>query len=115
MDISRKGESLWSEWTGEGYTRRVYHSVVYYTVGHVSIDHEVVLRALASAVQRDGIADGLGQAYKQIHENTQSFGWAGEIDGSYEISVCADNGETEYGDIVDEVLPITWVEVYSIV
>lgn len=115
VEITRKGENLWNEWIGEGYSPMVFHSVVYYTVGHVSIENDVVHRGLASAVQRDGLADGLGQAYKQIHEATQNYGWAGEIDGSYDLTVCDKNGETIYGDVVDEVLPITWVEVYSIV
>jgi len=115
MDISRKGESLWSEWTGVGGSAKLtYACVLYYTVGHIDLENEVVRRALASAIQRDGVADGLGQAYRAINDWTMLQGWAGEVDGSYELFACDQSGETEYGEAVDEVQPITWVEVSTL-
>lgn len=114
MDISRKGESLWSEWTGVGAPTKTYACVLYYTVGHIDLEHEVVRRALASAIQRDGVADGLGHAYKAINDWSMLQGWAGEVDSSYELFVCDQSGETSYGEVVDEVFPITWVEVSTL-
>lgn len=114
MDVSRKGENLWSEWTGVGVSARTYSCVLYYTVGHVDIDHEVVRRALASAIQRDGVVDGLGRAYGSINDGSVLQGWAGELDSSYELYMCDQSGETEYGEEVDEVLPVTWVEVSTL-
>jgi len=114
MDINRKGESLWSEWTGAELPIKTYGSVLYYTIGHVDLENETVRRALASAIQRDGVADGLGHAYKAINDWSIFQAWAGEIDESYELFICDESGETEYGDLVDEALPITWVEVSTI-
>lgn len=111
MQISRKGESLWFEWIGEGFTLTSPLSVLYYTIEHVDIDHEVVRRALASAVQRDGLVDSLGQAYAILEEAHGTHGYAGELDGEMDLAVCRENGETYYGDIIEEPLPITWVEV----
>ena len=38
------------------------------------------------------------------------IGYAGEIEGERELTVCDEHGETPYGDTVNKVLPITWVE-----
>lgn len=111
MDLNRKGENLWSEWVGLGYSKKMYGSVVFYTVGHVDIEHEIVRRGLASAIQRDGIFDTLGQAYKAINDWTSAQGWAGEVDEDPELSICSSEGETRNGDYVDNVFNITWVEV----
>lgn len=112
MKFDRKGEILWSEWDGEGYNVSFPSSLVYVTRTHVSIEEPVVLRALASILQRDGIVDSLGDGYRLIEtKSVASEGFVGTVDGHYAETVCSDEGETYYGDIVDEVAPVTFVEV----
>lgn len=111
MDFSRRGENLWTEWSGIGYTPLSDDTLIFFTETHVDLKNEVVLRALASAIQRDGIADGLGDAFKAIQDWTVRYGYAGDVDEDADATVCDEAGETFYGDIVDSVLPITWVEV----
>jgi len=111
MRDSRAGECLWSEWTGEGYEPTVPDALVFFTDEHVDIEHEVVRRALASALQRDGSAISLGHGFGAIDSSTTSQGYAGEIDGDTDLTVCDENGETPYGDYVDDIVSITWVEI----
>ena len=108
---SRPGECLWREWTGEGYTSSKPDAIVFYTDEHVDVEHDVVRRALASALQRDGSATSLGQGFTSIDNGTVSQGYAGEVDGSCDLYVCDENGETTYGDIVENLTQVTWVEV----
>jgi hypothetical protein len=115
MDFNRRGEVLWQEWDGNGFSATDATAVVFYTRGHIDIGIDIVLRALASAVQREGIVDSLGQAFKVIKPFTAVCGYSGEIDGGLEIAVCDEFGETYYGDVVDEAFPTTWVEVENIV
>lgn len=111
MDFNRRGELLWQEWDGSGFNSKSRSSVVFFTIGHIDIANDVVLKALASAVQREGIVDSLGQAFNAIQPFTTVFGFSGEIDGGLETAVCDETGETYYGEMVDEILPTTWVEV----
>lgn len=111
MDFSRRGESLWAEWSGNGYIPVSQGTIIFCTETHVDLKNEVVLRALASAIQRDGIADSLGDAFKAIQDWTVHHGYAGDVDEDADATVCDEAGETFYGDIVDSVTPITWVEV----
>ena len=110
MDYGRKGESLWSEWAGTGYQVQTPGTIIYVTETHVDISNEVVLRALASAVQRDGIVDSLADGFRAIKPFSTILGYSGEVDG-LELTVCDETGETYYGDMVDEIIPTTWVEV----
>lgn len=104
----RTGECLWSEWTGDGLDTDSYEPV-FFTEGHVSIEHEVVERALASALQHDGSAVTLGDGYKLVKSAITIHGYAGFVDGDIDLVVCDETGETREGDEVDEVLEITWV------
>jgi ABC-type transport system substrate-binding protein len=108
---SRKGEALWKEWTGQGFDQTLSTSVVFFTDDHVDMENEVVRRALASALQRDGISISLGHGYKAVESAVISNGYAGEVDGDIDLFVCDEQGETPQGDIVDDVVPVTWVEV----
>jgi hypothetical protein len=108
---SRPGECLWQEWTGDGFTAAKPDAVVFYTSEHVDVENEIVRRALASALQRDGSVISLGQGFASIDNGTVSQGYAGEVSGSRDLSVCDENGETSYGDIVDNLTQVTWVEV----
>lgn len=110
MKDSRAGETLWREWTGEGYLQAKDPVTVFFTIEHVDVEHEVVRRALASALQRDGSVVSLGQGFSTIDNAQVVIGYAGEIEGERELTVCNEHGETPYGDTVKKVLPLTWVE-----
>lgn len=108
---SRIGESLWSEWSGDGFESSKDDALIFYTSEHVDVEHEVVRRALASALQRDGSVTSLGQGYAAIENATVTQGYAGEIDSSLDLTVCDETGETREGELVDEIVNITWVEI----
>jgi hypothetical protein len=111
MVDSRAGETLWSEWSGEGYAPKGFPKSVFYTEEHVDLDNEIVKRALASSIQRSGFTDSLGQAYKII-ENTEAYlTYAGYLDGELDYTICDLDGETFYGDVLDEIVPLTVVEI----
>lgn len=111
MKDSRVGELLWKEWTGDGFDPQFEESVVFFTDEHVDLENEIVRRALASALQRDGISISLGNGFQSLENANITLGYAGEVDEDIDLSVCDENGETPYGDSVDEIVPITWVEV----
>jgi hypothetical protein len=77
----------------------------------VDIEHEVVKRALASALQRDGSVVSLGEGYRSVESSIPSLLYAGTVYGDTDLVVCDETGETFYGDIVDEIHPITLVEI----
>ena len=110
MKHARRGETLWSEWTGELYEKYDSCSTVFYTLEHVDVEEEVVRRALASAVQREGIADSLGEAFKLVENADVRYAFAGIISNEKEYTVCNDKGETFLGDVVEKAKPITIVE-----
>ena len=114
-DILRKAEQLWFEWSGEGHEPLAYKSVTYYTIGHMSMDNEVVVGGLASALQRDGLVDTLGAGKKAIEvASFFSHGYVGFVDGQADFTVCSELGETFYGDMVEELQLITFVEVVGL-
>lgn len=112
MKNDRIGEDLWYEWSGELYDPVDENSIVYYTFDHVSTDNELVKRALASALQRDGIADSLGKAFQMIEVSSETVGWVGCNEDDVEYIVCDEKGETYYGDSLEDVKEITFVEFY---
>jgi hypothetical protein len=111
MKDSRIGESLWFLWDLEESRDG---SLFFYTEGHVDVEHEVVRRALASALQREGIAFSLGQGFQLIDLGDSSHGYSGKSaqdDG--DGWPCNEHGETEDGSILDSVMPVTWVRVFD--
>jgi hypothetical protein len=114
MKDSRIGESLWFTWDGDGYRPEKPDSVIYYTEDHVDIQHDLVKKALASSLQRDGIAFSLGQGFNLIDSGTYLTGYAGHLDQENHPTVCDEYGETDTGSFVDSIIPITWVEVDSL-
>ena len=38
-------------------------------------------------------------------------GWMGTFEEDTDLYACDETGETEYGDIVQDIQPITWVEI----
>lgn len=108
MRDSRVGESLWYPWDGYGYEESEGSPVVYVTLGHVDTDNDLVRRALASALQRDGVCDSLSNGYDLVASGSSDWGWVGYLEGDTEMTACDDNGETQYGDVVDTVQQATW-------
>lgn len=102
---------MWLEWLGSGYSLTKKDPIVYYTIEHVDIENELVRKALASALQRDGIFDSLNEAFKAIDAGIVSSGWAGCVEEELDLVVCTELGETEYGDTLESVEPVTLVEI----
>lgn len=111
MKHDRPGDWLWEEWDGEGFEPTKRSSVVYVTYADVDVSMELVRRALASALQRDGVAESLGDGFKLIDKSIVSEGHVGILDGEDNYVLCDEVGETEYGDVVGKVLLATWVEI----
>lgn len=110
MKNDRIGEHLWDEWDGDLYEPiSSERSAVYYTIGHVDLDNPIVKRALASAIQRDGIALSLSDAFSMVERSTTSYGWVGLDEFCY--TYCSEEGETYYGDVLQSVEPSTFVEI----
>lgn len=110
MKDVRVGESLWQEWTGEGYYPSTSSSIIYFTHEYVDIENEIVRRALASTLQRDGICDSLADGFNMIATGRVECGYAGIIEGEKDYTACDEDAETEYGDLVEEPLETTWIE-----
>jgi hypothetical protein len=111
MKDKRVGESLWIHWDGEGYPQqKIFTDVIYYTQAYVELENEIVRRALASTLQRDGVADSLADGFNLITDAHIETGWAGIIEGENNYTFCDANGETEYGEYVEEPFEFTWVE-----
>lgn len=110
MKDSRAGEALWKTWDGEGY-REEDNGVVFFTEEHVDLENDIVRRALASALQREGVVSSLGQAYRLLESAICSELCAGPVDGDTVYSTCSADGETYYGEKVDFVKNVTLVEV----
>lgn len=106
----RHGEHLWNSWEGEGYFSDTHSELIYFTIGEMDIDNEIVRRALASTLQRDGIADSLSDGFKMLETSYVQGGFAGLLPDESEYTVCDEEGMTEYGDQVAEPLVVTWVE-----
>lgn len=111
MKDSRIGECLWVEWSGEGFVPSRPSSIVFYTHDHVDLDIDVVKRALASALQRDGVVASLGEGYKGVESGRITYGYSGYVDGEVYLTQSDVNGETYYGNQVDLTLETTWVEI----
>lgn len=110
MKDVRLGESLWVQWHGNGYASNSSSELVYFTLDHVDLETEIVRRALASTLQRDGICDSLNDGFNMIEKANIEHGYSGIIEGETEYSVCDEDAETEYGDLVEEVISTTWIE-----
>ena len=105
----RRGDELWEEWNGDELPQEFPESVVYYTNGHVDayLD-DFVLGGLASRIQRDGIVDTLGQAYRIVLDSSvtaQGYRSASEMDP---VFLHFRDEDPQYDD---EVIETTWVEI----
>ncbi len=111
MRYSSIGESLWSVWDGENFEQTDPEAVVYYTVGKVDLDNDLIRRALAAAIQHDGTADTLGDAYKAIEAGRIVYGYSGYEEGEDTPTQCDWEGDSFYGEAVKNPQDTTWVEV----
>jgi len=110
MKDSRIGECLWSAWEGSGYTANIHNSIIYYTEDHVDIEHEVVRRALASYIQRDGVVFSLAQGFQAIDRSVITQAWMGSLDGEIYSKLCDEFGYTWDEVKLQDVTAITIVE-----
>ena len=115
MKDSRIGQSLWSIWEGFGYEEQIVNSVVYYTEDHVNLDHEVVRKALASSIQRDGIVYSLSQGFQAIDAGAISHFWVGTYNDEPYQEICDEDGVNSSGIRLIDVIPVTFVEVPDLV
>lgn len=111
MKDSRIGECLWDIWEGSDYESGFADSVIYYTYDHVDLDHEVVRKALASSIQRDGLAYSLFEAFQLIDSGVARHSWVGVEPGDIYEAVCDSSGESSSGTTLDNVAQVTFVEV----
>lgn len=107
MKDSRIGESLWYLWDGVGYDEQLINSIVYYTEEHVDVDHEVVRKALASAIQREGIVYSLSQGFQAIDAGVVSYRWVKQLKEDLYLET--------YNEEVPDSVPVTFVEVPDLV
>lgn len=111
MKDVRLGEELWEEWEGENYEfLNPSATNVYFTFENVDLDNEIVRRALASTLQRDGVCHSLADGFRLLEGVKANYGWAGYLEDETYLTVCDELGETQYGDILNEFEPATWVE-----
>lgn len=111
MKNDRPGEWLWEEWVGDGYEPANSENIVYVTYEKVDLKNEIVRRALASCLQRDGVSDSLSDGFKMVESATVSFGYLGYTEGEKYPSVTDEFGETPDGDETDYLSEATWVEI----
>ncbi len=111
MKDKRPGEHLWMEWDGSGYFPSKIEPTIYYTFESVDTTNEIVRRALASALQRDGVAFSLGHAFKLLETSVVEYSHCGLLEGEHLYIVCSPDGETRYGDFVEKPFEITLIEI----
>lgn len=110
MKDKRLGDWLWEEWDGDGYNNIFEDSIVYITYDWVDLGEEIVRRALASCLQRDGVSDSLSDGFKMLEVSRTTSGFIGFLDEEKYPIVVDENGLTEDGDIASDVCMVTWVE-----
>lgn len=108
MKNDRIGDWLWEEWDGEGF--EASSDLIYYTNDWVDLSHEIVKRALASCLQRDGIADSLGDGFRMSESGTVYQTYAGYIIDEKLPVICNEFGESDLGDLVEYPMQITLIE-----
>ncbi len=110
MKDERLGEWLWEEWDGDGYEVLSEESIVYVTYDWVDLGEEIVRRALASCMQRDGVSDSLAHSFRMMEGSRTVTGFVGFIDDEKYPVVTDEEGYTEDGELASNVSMVTWVE-----
>jgi hypothetical protein len=111
---SRIGESLWFIWDGENQDPFHEDSIVFYTEEHIDIEEDVVRKALASSIQREGISDSLSGGFTLIASGASGHSYAGYCLDSERQLICNADGYSESGSFLSGVVPITWVEIFDV-
>lgn len=110
MNEFRLGEDLWMEWEGDDYESEA--DVIYYTFSHVDTNIDIVQRALACALQRDGVAISIGDGFKLQTDSRTVFGYVGHRwDEPEPNTFCDNNGETPSGECLDNWVAATFIEI----
>lgn len=110
MKDKRLGDWLWEEWDGDGYEILMDENVVYVTYDWVDLGEEIVRRALASCMQRDGVSDSLAHSFRMMERSRIITGFVGFIDDEKYPVVTDENGYTDDGELASNVSMVTWVE-----
>jgi len=110
---SRIGESLWFIWDGDSTEPFHEDSIVFYTEEHVDIEEDVVRKALASSIQREGISDSLSGGFMLIASGASGHSYYGYSLDYETQAICNSNGYSESGLFFSQVAPITWVEIFD--
>lgn len=108
MKNDRLGDWLWEEWDGEGIES--YSELIYSTSEWVNLDNEIVRRALASCLQRDGVADSLSDGFRMIENSNTITTYVGIHEGEKTPTVCNEFGESKLGEVFSSISKITLVE-----
>lgn len=114
MKDSRIGESLWYTWEGDITEFSHLDHALYYTEGHVDLEVEVVRKALASSLQRDGISLSLYQGFQMIDQGSINTSYVGVYSDDHDRlypEVCDENGLDSQGTQLIDIKPVTFVEV----
>lgn len=102
-------QDYWQEWGGEPAAPDGF--AWFYAQTHVDPYHPPVYRNLARVLQLSGIPSSLQEAYRMIDEAIVFETHAGHVDESPDLSRCDGYGYTESGDLVDDVIEVTIVEI----
>lgn len=108
MKNDRLGDWLWEEWDGTGLESD--SDLVYITSGWIDINNEIVRRALASCLQRDGVAESLSDGFRLIENSSIIKTYAGYNESEKYLTLCNDTGESDLGDMLDDISEITLIE-----
>lgn len=108
MKNDRIGDWLWEEWDGDGFDS--ISDLIYSTSDWVDLSNEIIKRALASTLQRDGVADSLSDGFRMVEMASVTQVHAGFIEGEKVPVLCNHLGESDYGDSVTNPIKITLVE-----
>lgn len=113
MKNDRPGDWLWEQWDGEGYDSEIdpNKTAVYVTYDDVDVQGDLVKRALASCIQRDGVSDSLADGFRMVDTARVFQGYVGYVDGERFSYVTDEFGVTRDGGSTDTVFQATWVEI----
>jgi hypothetical protein len=113
VKTDRPGDWLWEQWDGEGYESEAdpNKTALYVTFDEVDVQSDLVKRALASCIQRDGVSDSLGDGFKMVDKARIVQGYVGYVEGEKFPFVTDEFGETLDGDVTDYIFQATWVEI----
>lgn len=110
MKDRRHGDHLWMEWTGDGYEPETETDLIFYTEEVVDIEIPLIQKALASALQREGIVDSLSDGYSLISNAVVVHGFVGSIEKDIVPTACDVYGNTALGEHLQVFTACTWVE-----